>query len=49
VDAEARKQGLAIPFADLQIGATALYFGYAIATLNVRHFQMIPGLVVRSF
>jgi predicted nucleic acid-binding protein len=49
VDAEARKQGPAIPFADLQIGATALHFSYAIATLNVRHFKMTPGLVVRSF
>ncbi|MGA3235290.1 MAG: hypothetical protein ABSG03_03220 [Bryobacteraceae bacterium] len=49
VDAEARKQGLPISFADLQIGATALHFGYAIGTLNVRHFKMIPGLMVRSF
>jgi tRNA(fMet)-specific endonuclease VapC len=49
VDAEARKQGLPISFADLQIGATALHFGYVIGTLNFRHFKMIPGLVVRSF
>jgi predicted nucleic acid-binding protein len=30
----------------LLIGATALHFGYAIGTRNVRHFQMIPGLSV---
>jgi len=45
-DACARKQGVTIPFADLEIGVTALYFGYAIGTLNVRHFQLIPGLIV---
>lgn len=47
IDAEARKQGEVIPFADLQIGATALHFEYAIGTLNVRHFEMIPNLEVR--
>jgi tRNA(fMet)-specific endonuclease VapC len=48
IDAEARAQGKTIPFADLQIGVTALHFGYEIVTLNVRHFQMIPGLVVKQ-
>lgn len=48
IDAEARKQGVTIPFADLQIGVTALHFGYAICSLNVRHFQMIPGLDVKQ-
>ena len=46
IDAEARKQGVVIPFADLEIGVTALHFGYAIATYNLRHFEMSPGLVV---
>jgi predicted nucleic acid-binding protein len=46
VDAEARKAGVAIPFADLQIGVTALHLGYAIGTLNARHFDMIPDLKV---
>ena len=46
IDAEARKRGLVIPFADLQIGVTALHFGYAIGTLNPRHFRLIPGLTV---
>jgi predicted nucleic acid-binding protein len=31
---------------DLIIGATALHLGFDIATLNVRHFQRIPGLHV---
>ncbi len=43
-----RKAGLVIATADLLIGITALYYGYAIGTRNVRHFQMIPGLKVLS-
>jgi tRNA(fMet)-specific endonuclease VapC len=46
IDAEARKRGMVIPFADLQIGVTALHLGFAIGTGNVRHFEMIPGLEV---
>ncbi len=48
VDAEARKTGCVIPFADLLIGAVALQFGYAVGTRNLRHFRMIPGLVVKQ-
>ena len=46
VDAEARKMGSVIPFADLLIGATALRFGYGVGTRNLRHFRMIPNLAV---
>jgi tRNA(fMet)-specific endonuclease VapC len=46
VDAEARQMGQTIPFADLLIGATALHFGYAVGTRNLRHFRMVPGLSV---
>ena len=42
----AAKAGVTIPFADLLIGATALEVGYSLLTLNVRHFQLIPGLSV---
>jgi len=44
IDAEAKKKGSVIPFADLLIGVTALYFGYAAGTRNERHFRMIPDL-----
>lgn len=47
IDAEARKTGKTIPFADLQIGVTALELGYAIATHNERHFAMIPDLEIK--
>lgn len=46
VDADAKKSGSVIPFADLPIGSTALHFGFAIETRNLRHFQMIPGLKI---
>ena len=46
IDAEARQTGQTIPFADLLIGATALHFGYAVGTRNLRHFQMIPNLAI---
>ena len=46
IDAETRKAGRTVPFADLLIGTTALHFGYAIGTRNLRHFQMIPNLNV---
>jgi predicted nucleic acid-binding protein len=47
IDAEARKTGVVIPFADLQIGVTAMHLGYGVATLNPRHFEMIPNLDVK--
>lgn len=49
IDAEARKNGIVIPFADLLIGGTALGLGYALVTSNLRHFQEIPGLTVIAF
>src|SRR5260221_7549978 len=44
VEGEQAARGLSIAFEDLLIGATALHLGYAVATLNVRHFRLIPGL-----
>jgi predicted nucleic acid-binding protein len=40
--------GITLPADDLLIGASAIEQGYAVATLNVRHFQKIPGLQVLS-
>ena len=36
-----------LPAANLLIGASAIEQGYAVATMNLRHFQMIPGLSQR--
>ena len=44
IDGEQRSAGVTIPSMDLLIGATALEIGYSIVTVNVRHFQLIPGL-----
>ena len=49
IDAEARMNGIVIPFSDLLISGTTLHFDYALVTLNVRHFQKIPGLSVIPF
>jgi predicted nucleic acid-binding protein len=46
IDADMKKVGVVIATADLLIGITALHYGYAIGTRNVRHFKMIPGLKV---
>ena len=46
IDGSLMETGLQIALADLLIGATALELGYAVATANVRHFEMIPNLVV---
>lgn len=46
IDAQSRKVGSTIPFADLLIGTTALHFGYSVGTRNLRHFHMMPNLAV---
>jgi len=48
IDGEQAAKGIAIGFEDLVIGATALYLGYGVATYNVKHFELIPGLKIVS-
>ena len=49
IDGENTAKGIRLALADLLIGVTALELGYRVATANLRHFQMIPGLEVVSF
>jgi predicted nucleic acid-binding protein len=49
IDGENQAKGVRLPLADLLIGVTALELGYSVATGNLRHFQMIPGLSVVQF
>lgn len=49
IEGEQAAIGNTIDLADLLIGATASHLGYAVATLNVRHFERIPGLQVVTF
>ena len=46
---EQAAKGITLPADDLLIGASAIEQGYAVATLNARHFQKIPGLQIVSF
>lgn len=46
IDGQERARGIVIPAIDLLIGATALEMGYAVVTVNARHFRLIPGLRV---
>ncbi|MGC2110281.1 MAG: PIN domain-containing protein [Candidatus Korobacteraceae bacterium] len=48
IDGEQQARGVTIPFSDLLIGATARLHGYSVLTVNIRHFQLIPGLTVLS-
>ena len=47
IDGQSQANGWRIPLSDLLIGATALEWGYAVATHNVRHFAMIPDLIIK--
>ena len=46
IEGEQAAKGISIAIEDLVIGATALHIGFEVVTLNVRHFQAIPGLGV---
>lgn len=46
IEGEQAARGISIAFEDLLIAASALHMNYAVVTLNLRHFQMIPGLSV---
>jgi tRNA(fMet)-specific endonuclease VapC len=48
IDGENQAKGVRLPLSDLLIGVTALELGYSVATANLRHFQMIPGLKIIS-
>jgi len=46
IGGEQAAKGITIPIDDLLIGTSAIEQGYAVATLNLRHFKNIPGLTV---
>jgi tRNA(fMet)-specific endonuclease VapC len=48
IDGENQAKGIRLSLADLLIGVTALELGYSVATSNLRHFQMVPGVNVVS-
>ena len=46
IEGDKAAQVVTIAFEDLLIAATALQLGFAVATANIRHFQVVPGLTV---
>jgi predicted nucleic acid-binding protein len=46
LNGELQQKGIIIASLDLMIGVTALETGFGVATRNVKHFHMIPGLRV---
>jgi len=46
IEGQQEAKGIQFAFEDLVIGVTALHLGYAVMTLNTRHFHQIPGLSV---
>ncbi len=49
IDGENTAIGIRLALADLLIGTTALELGYRVATSNLRHFKMVPGLEILPF
>jgi predicted nucleic acid-binding protein len=49
LDGENTAKGIRIALPDLLIGVTALELGYRVATVNLRHFQLIPDLEIVNF
>ena len=49
IDGENAAKGIRLAISDLLIGVTALDLGYRVATANLRHFRMVPGLEVIAF
>jgi tRNA(fMet)-specific endonuclease VapC len=47
-DGQMQAVGKRIALADLLIGSTALDLGYSVASANMRHFAMIPDLVIEQ-
>lgn len=48
IEGQQAARGITLAFEDLAIGVTAVELGFGVATLNLRHFQMIPGLKIVS-
>ncbi len=44
-----QKQGILVGIHDAMIAATALSLGFSIATLNLRDYEKIEGLIVEQF
>jgi len=48
LEGELADRGFTMAFEDLAVGITALQLGFGVATMNRRHYELIPGLNVVS-
>jgi predicted nucleic acid-binding protein len=48
LEGELAGRGFTITFEDLAVGVTALQLGFGVATMNRRHYELIPGLDIVS-
>ena len=48
IEGQLAAMGFAIGLADLLIGCTALHLGDSVLTLNTKHFNLIPNLIVQT-
>lgn len=46
IEGEEAAKGTVIPFNDLMIAVSAIEQGYGVLTANVRHFRLVPNLLV---
>jgi tRNA(fMet)-specific endonuclease VapC len=49
IEGQEAAKGNVLPFNDLMIAVTAIEQGYAVLTVNLRHFQKVPDLTVVPF
>jgi len=47
-DGQMQAAGKRMALADLLIGSTALELGYSVATANLRHFALLPDLLIEQ-
>ena len=49
IEGQEAAKGNVLPFNDLMISVAAIELGYAVLTVNLRHFQKVPDLTVVPF
>lgn len=48
LEGELANRGFTMAFEDLAVGVTAMQLGFGVATMNRKHYELIPGLNVVS-
>jgi predicted nucleic acid-binding protein len=48
LEGELANRGFTMAFEDLAVGVTAMQLGFGVATMNRKHYELIPGLNIVS-